>query len=105
SELSPYKDKKVPEGIVNLHTYLVNNRDNIDYPAYRAKGYFVGSGAIEGANKSVIQARMKLVGMRWNITTAQYVASLRAKERSGLWHTVMCRLLRNAVRYQRTSTD
>ncbi len=104
-ELAPYKDKKMPEGIVNLHNYIVNNRDNIDYPAYRAKGYFVGSGAIESANKSVIQARMKLVGMRWNVTTAQYVASLRAKERSGLWHSVVCRLLRNAVSHQKTSTD
>ena len=29
----------------------------LDYPMYRAKGYFVGSGAIESGNKTVMQAR------------------------------------------------
>ena len=29
------------------------NIDKINYPEYRAKGYFVGSGAIESANKVI----------------------------------------------------
>ena len=37
---------------VNLRTYIKNNRDKINYPKYREKGWFVGSGAIESANKT-----------------------------------------------------
>lgn len=84
-DLEKYKAMSVRPGIVNLYTYICNNRDNIDYPAYKEKGYFVGSGAIESGNKIVLQNRLKLPGMRWNIETAQYVLALKAKLESGMW--------------------
>lgn len=83
--LEPYKEKSFGPGIVNLYTYLNNNKDNIDYPAYEAKGFFVGSGAIESGNKIAVQNRLKLPGMRWNEETAQYVLSIKAKIESRLW--------------------
>lgn len=83
--LSPYEGKSFGNGTVNLHTYLSNNKDNIDYPAYEQKGYFVGSGAIESGNKIAVQDRLKLPGMRWNEETAQYVLSIKAKIESKLW--------------------
>ena len=67
-----------------IFIYITNNKDNIDYPAYKAKGWFVGSGAIESGNKTVLQNRLKLPGMRWNVSTAQYVLSLKAKLESGI---------------------
>ena len=72
-------------GQENLYTYISNNKDNIDYPAYREKGYFVGSGAIESGNKTVLQSRLKLPGMRWNVPTAQCMVSLKAKLESQRW--------------------
>ena len=38
--------------------------DKIDYPEYMAQGYFVGSGAMESANKVLVQRRLKQAGMK-----------------------------------------
>lgn len=86
--IEEYKDKKTPAGVVNLYTYIYNNRDSIDYPSYRERGYFVGSGAIESSNKTVMQERLKLSGMRWNVDSAQGIVSLRARSESGHWNEV-----------------
>lgn len=93
-EVSPYKEKDTPVGIVNIYSYIYNNRDAIDYPKYKAKGYFVGSGAIESGNKSVMQARLKQSGMRWVVSNAQIVLSLRAKLESGLWESFVVPLVK-----------
>ena len=79
------EDEKLPVGIVNLRTYISNNIDRIDYPKYKHKGYFVGSGAIESANKVILQRRLKQAGMRWSVNGAQAVLSLRAKVESKRW--------------------
>lgn len=96
-KLEPYKNMPAKPGIVNLYTYIYNNRDNINYPAYKEAGMFVGSGAIESGNKTVLQKRLKLPGMRWNIDTAQYVVALRAKLESGLWDSYVVPLVINAL--------
>lgn len=96
-ELEKYRDSSFPSGIVNPYTYIYNNRNNIDYPAYKLKGYAVGSGAIESSNKVVLQSRLKLAGMRWNVDTAQYVLSLKAKEKSGLWYSHVVPLVKKSL--------
>ena len=78
-------DPKEEHLSVNLYSYIDSNKDRIDYPLYRSKGYFVGSGAIESGNKVVMQKRMKLAGMRWSVESAQYLLSLRAKFESKNW--------------------
>lgn len=95
--LSAYKDITVPAGTVNLYNYISNNKANINYPAYKKRGYFIGSGAIEGGNKTVLQSRLKQAGMRWNPITAQYMLSLKAKEKSGLWYSFVIPLTRNMM--------
>ena len=93
-EVAAYKEKDTPAGIVNLYTYIINNKDMIDYPEYRKRGYFVGSGAIESANKTVMQARLKQSGMRWGVSNAQMVLALRSKLESGLWNKQVVPLIR-----------
>lgn len=88
----PYKDCKKP-GIPNIHSYLVNNRDCINYPEYVKNNYFIGSGAIESGNRSTMQERLKLPGMRWDVQTAQYVLALKMKYDSGLWDTLVVPLV------------
>ena len=88
----PYKDFK-REGIPNIYTYLDNNKKCIDYPAYVTKGYFIGSGAIESGNRSTMQERLKLPGMRWDVETAQYVLSAKMKYDSGLWDSYVVPLV------------
>jgi hypothetical protein len=65
--------------------YLDNRINNIDYKLFKNKGYTIGSGAIEGSNKYVIQNRLKLSGMSWNRHSAQAMSTLRCKYKSGLW--------------------
>ena len=92
-DLNRYKGMPARQGSVNLYTYIDNNRDNIDYPAYRAMELFVGSGAIESGNKIVLQNRLKLPGMRWNVPTAQCMLSLKAKIESNQWDSVVVPLI------------
>ena len=35
------------EGAVNLYHYIETNKEHIDYPQHREKGWFIGSGAVE----------------------------------------------------------
>lgn len=86
------KVEKLPAGVVNLRTYINNNIDKINYPEYKKNGWFVGSGAIESANKVIVQKRLKQAGMRWSVDGAQAVLSLRAKVESNLWHKDVCSL-------------
>jgi hypothetical protein len=69
----------------NLAQYIENNIENVDYATYQAKGYFIGSGAIESSNKYVIQNRVKLPGMRWNLDSLQYMITLLTKLKSHRW--------------------
>jgi hypothetical protein len=38
-----------------LLTYLINNKDRIRYKTYIEQGFFIGSGAMESANREVVQ--------------------------------------------------
>jgi hypothetical protein len=67
--------------------YFGNQKHRMDYPAYRARGWQIGSGPVESACKSVIGARMKQAGMRWGSDGAEQVAHIRALFRgeTGQW--------------------
>ena len=84
-ELKKHENICLPVGTVNLESYIKNNDGKMDYRYYETQGWFVGSGAIESANKTVVQRRTKQPGMRWSIKGGQYILTLRAKEESNLW--------------------
>jgi len=84
-ELSSFKGKKLNGCPVNLHGYISNNINHINYVEYEKKGYFIGSGAIESGNKIVLHDRLKRAGMRWNTATAQAMLTLRSKAESNRW--------------------
>lgn len=70
---------------VNLYHYISEHINHINYPDYKEKGYFCGSGAIESGNKIVLQKRLKQAGMRWEPQTAQYLLTLKSKYESRRW--------------------
>jgi hypothetical protein len=45
--------------------YLEKRQEQIRYAEFRAAGYPIGSGAVESANKLVVEVRMKGAGMHW----------------------------------------
>jgi hypothetical protein len=76
----------VREQLRELIGYFENNRHRTDYPAYRARGWDIGSGPTEAGCK-VIGERLKGSGMRWAEDGAATVGALRALYVSGpkLW--------------------
>jgi len=66
-------------------TYYTNNKERMNYPAYRAKGIQIGSGCIESGCNHVLGARLKQAGMIWNADGARAVAKVRTRLKSGRW--------------------
>jgi hypothetical protein len=66
--------------------YFSANAQRMDYPAFMARRFPIGSGAVESAGKLLVGEREKGAGMRWTKEGAQAVATLRALHRSGRWH-------------------
>ena len=102
--VAKYKDVKLTseqkaKGKINLYSYLYNNQDALDYPEYRSKGFFCGSGAVESGHRTVMQKRIKQAGMQWKPSKAQGVLTLRAKLLSNLWDFDVVPLVRNRYRY------
>ncbi len=67
--------------------YLQRQAHRMEYPEYLARGWCIGSGAVESACKTVVGQRLKLAGMRWGEDGAHAVCHLRALYRSekGQW--------------------
>ena len=59
------------------YNYYRNNASRMRYDEYRANGWFVGSGVIESACKTVIGQRFKLSGMNWSLKGAKALLPLR----------------------------
>jgi hypothetical protein len=59
-------------------TYFRNQVHRMDYPAYLAKGWQIGTGAVESACKTVVNQRLSMGGMRWGEEGCDAVCHLRA---------------------------
>jgi hypothetical protein len=77
------------DAVDELVGYLERHAHRMDYPDYLAKGWCIGSGAVESACKTVVGQRLKLAGMRWGEDGADAVCHLRALYRSekGQWES------------------
>ena len=71
-----------------LYGYFNSRQDAMDYAFYRQQGYYIGSGAIESANKYAIQDRLKKSGMKWSARGANAIAHLTTKYLSGEWDNI-----------------
>ncbi len=82
-EQLPCSRKEIEKEKAKLFKYLQNNQKRINYGLYKAKGLLYGSGAIESANRNIIQKRMKLSGQRWTLAGAQQMLNLRVCFKNG----------------------
>lgn len=80
----------------SLLTYLNNNTHRMKYKTFLENGYLIGSGAIESAQRTIVQQRLKRSGQRWTIKGAQQVLNLRTKSLSAQWNEVT-KIVRNAA--------
>ena len=79
------KNSSKSTSLFNLRTYYFNNQTNMKYNYYRKQGYYIGSGAIESANKYIVSNRLKMSGMRWTIKNANSLIWLRCKYFEEKW--------------------
>jgi hypothetical protein len=65
--------------------YLHKRAAMLRYAAFRALGYPIGSGAVESANKLVVEARLQGSGMHWAPAHVNPLLALRGMACSGRW--------------------
>ena len=68
-----------------LANYLEHQRQHLDYAAAKAQGLPIGSGAVEGGHRHVIQTRLKLPGTWWKEETVNPMLALRTLLANGWW--------------------
>ena len=77
------------EAIDTLYRYISVNEEQMRYDVFRAAGYDIGSGAVEGACKHVVGKRLKQSGMIWTRAGSSATLALRIvwlnKEWKQLW--------------------
>lgn len=78
-------DETVREQIASETAYFRKNAARMTYRTFRRRGYFIGSGAVEGACRHVVAQRTKLSGMRWFCCGAENVLTFRALIKSNLF--------------------
>ncbi len=67
-------------------TYFRNNLCRMDYDAYKAQGFPIGSGLVEGSCKFVVSKRFKGSGMRWKRQDNIRVLRVRVEKLNGTLH-------------------
>ena len=67
--------------------YFEKRRAQITYADFRTRGYPIGSGAVESANKLVVEARLKGSGMHWDRASVSPMVCLRDLLCSDRWTT------------------
>ena len=82
---------RASEPATKAATYFTNNRQRMDYPEYRAKGYQIGSGTIESGCKQIVTQRLKVAGAIWEHDNAIKTAKARAALLSHQWDIVTSR--------------
>jgi hypothetical protein len=73
------------KALESLLNYLTPNLDSMGYKQRLAEGRPIGSGLIEGANKTIVSNRLKLNSARWTPEHAEHITALRCLDYSRLW--------------------
>ena len=87
--LALVNDNEPPRGAAEAYLaligYLVDNAGRIDYERWRARGYQIGSGAMESLHRTASQTRLKVAGIRCLRETSQAIFNLRMLRLCGRW--------------------
>lgn len=78
------KHSDVPELATKVN-YLRKREQQMQYPLYQQLGWPLGSGSVESSHKSVVQARLKGAGMRWERSHVNPMLALRTEVCHDRW--------------------
>jgi len=85
SEIAGKLGRSKRKSVKDQLMYFSKNAHRMTYRSFRRKGYFIGSGAIEGACRHIVCQRAKLSGMRWLRSGAASVITFRCIIKSNLF--------------------
>jgi hypothetical protein len=74
-------------------SYLEKREAHMQYPNYLAHGWPIGSGAVESANKLVVEARLKGAGMHWARANVNPMLALRNAVCNARWGQARSQIL------------
>jgi hypothetical protein len=94
------RDAAAAEEIRKLRGYLKENQGRVKYRALRRKGYPIGSGGIESANKFISHVRLKRSGAWWYVEQANEMLALRCAKYNGTFRRVFDRYKQRAIKGQ-----
>jgi len=80
--IGPHKPE-LREHIQTEANYFEGNAERMRYPQFRSRGFFVGTGVMEAACKTIIGGRLKHSGMFWTVLGANSIIALRCCRLSG----------------------
>jgi hypothetical protein len=73
------------EALAKLYKYIEDNEQQMRYDVFRAEGYDIGSGEVEGACKHVVGKRLKQSGMIWSRVGSSATLALRVTWLNKRW--------------------
>ena len=92
------RDEEAAEEIRKLLGYLKENQGRVKYRALRRKGYPIGSGGIESANKFISHVRLKRSGAWWYVERANEMLALRCARYNGTFQRAFQIYKQRAIR-------
>ena len=81
------------DAFATAQAYLTTRQAQMDYPAFQADGWPIGSGMVESANKLVVEARMKGSGMHWAAGNVDGMLALRNAVCNDRWEEVWAEIV------------
>jgi hypothetical protein len=84
-EAAPVPVEAALEIVTDSLAYLEKRHAQIQYAAFAAQGYPIGDGAVESANKLLVEARLKGAGMHWAREHVNPLVALRTLVYCGWW--------------------
>jgi hypothetical protein len=99
------RDGEAAEEVRKLRGYLKENQGRVKYGALRRKGYPIGSGGIESANKFISHVRLKRSGAWWYVERANQMLALRCAKYNGTFRRVFHLYKQCATRGQEISSS
>ena len=83
-EMKEQRENLIDRNLGQKHiNYFLNNVERMAYDQYRAMGFPIGSGIVEGSCKLVVGRRFKGNGMRWKLKDNESVLKTRLAEING----------------------
>ncbi len=100
----PRGDAPALEVVTKSLAYLEKRQAQLEYATFQQQGYPIGSGIVESANKTVVEARLKGAGMHWAPEHVNPLLALRTIACTDRWAEAWPQIVGHVRTQQRATT-